>query len=258
MFIETSGCRIYYEEAGKGEPLLLLHGWGVSSEVMKPLFYHLAKSRHVRVIDFPGFGLSSVPPLKDGEPWGTSEYAAMLVSVLDSWGWQKTDVLAHSFGCRVVLRAIGSFKGYFGKLLLTGAPGIRIKGSVPMYKKFLSRMGKIVVHFGPPGRWAKERIYKKIGSADYLAAGEMRGVLVKVVNEDLSTLLPEIKNETLLVWGETDSATPLEIGEKMEKIMPNARLDVIDCAGHYSFVEKPELFFSIMDKFFDGVRDDGY
>jgi len=251
MFIEVSGCRVYFEEAGKGEPLLLLHGWGVSSETLKPLFYHLAKRRHVRVIDFPGFGLSNAPPSGGGEVWGTSEYAEMLHSILDSWGWKGADVLAHSFGCRVVIRLIAGRKGYFKRLLLTGAPGIRLKGSVPLYKKILSLAGKMFASFGPPGRWVRGRIYAKIGSADYIAAGEMRGILVKVVNEDLSPLLAEVENETLLVWGEADTATPLEIGKKMEALMPNATLNVIPGAGHYSFAEKPETFFSIADRFFE-------
>lgn len=45
----------------------------------------------------------------------------------------------------------------------------------------------------------------------------MRGSLVKAVNEDLEPLLPQITAETLLIWGDKDTATPLSDGRKMEK-----------------------------------------
>ena len=57
---------------------------------------------------------------------------------------------------------------------------------------------------------------------------------MKVVNLDLSDRLPNIPNETLLIWGDQDTATPLWMGRKMEKEMPNAGLAVIPGAGHFS------------------------
>jgi pimeloyl-ACP methyl ester carboxylesterase len=78
----------------------------------------------------------------------------------------------------------------------------------------------------------------------------MRQCLVKVVNEDLSHLLPGIKAPTLLVWGENDTATPLADAKKMEAAIPEAGLAVIKNAGHFSFVEQPAIFRSIMASFF--------
>lgn len=70
------------------------------------------------------------------------------------------------------------------------------------------------------------------------------------VNEDLSHLLPEYKNETLLVWGTADTATPLADGKLMEEKIPDAALVTIEGAGHYSFLEQPQLFAGLLRSYF--------
>jgi len=245
MYQNAGDCKVYYLQAGSGKPLLFLHGWGVSGDIFKPLFFHFAEKREVRVIDFPGFGQSAPPPAQ----WGTVEYAVMVAELLEAWGWEKADIIAHSFGARVALRLAHSHPQRVGKMILTGAAGIRRRGNVPTSKRMLSRIGKSAGSLGAPGRWLKELIYRAIGSADYLRAGEMRNILVKVVNEDLSPLLPHILHETLLVWGEKDTATPLEDGRKMKNLLPDATLEVVPDAGHYAFTEKAEYFLETADRF---------
>ena len=66
----------------------------------------------------------------------------------------------------------------------------------------------------------------------------MRDTLVKVVNEDLTGLLPQIKVPTLLMWGADDTATPVADGRLMEQLIPDARLVVLDNAGHYSYLDR--------------------
>ena len=95
----------------------------------------------------------------------------------------------------------------------------------------------------------KQAIYDKIGSADYLNAGEMRPILVRVVNEDILPLLPEIKHETLLIWGENDTETPPDMARKMNAGLSNSRLEIIKGAGHYAFADEPETFYNLVDSF---------
>lgn len=70
------------------------------------------------------------------------------------------------------------------------------------------------------------------------------------VNEDLTHLMPKVENETLLIWGTADTATPLSDGKKMEQLMPNAVLITIEGAGHYSFLEQPVLFEQLLRSYF--------
>lgn len=245
MYVNLDGQKLYYEQAGTGRPLLLLHGWGVSGEIFKPLFFRLAQSRQVRAVDFPGWGLSQAPP----SDWGTPEYAALVKAFLDSWDCGPVDILAHSFGARVAIRLSHGNAGSVKKLILTGAAGIRTEKRIPPGKRFLQNVAKTAGKLGCPGGWLKTKIYGFIGSADYASAGELRPVFVRVVNENLEPLLPKIFCETLLIWGEKDTATPLEDGRKIKAGLPNSRLEIIKDAGHYAFIDAPEQFCALVETF---------
>ena len=89
------------------------------------------------------------------------------------------------------------------------------------------------------------------GSADYRNASPMmRRCLVKAVNEDLTELLSKIKQDTLLIWGDLDTATPIADAKIMEEKIPGAGLAVIPGTGHFSFLENPALFRGIMQAYF--------
>ena len=99
-----------------------------------------------------------------------------------------------------------------------------------------------------------ENYRRKSGSADYNAlTGIMRNIMVKVVNEDLKAVLPKIQCPVLLLWGKNDTATPLRDARIMEKLIPDAGLVAFDDAGHYSFLDKPYEFNTVLQNF---LQDD--
>ena len=88
------------------------------------------------------------------------------------------------------------------------------------------------------------------GSEDYRnASGVMRNTLVKVVNEDITPILSEIKTETLLVFGENDEATPVEKGKQMEQLMPDAALVIFENDDHYAYIHQAGRFNLVLDAF---------
>jgi pimeloyl-ACP methyl ester carboxylesterase len=87
----------------------------------------------------------------------------------------------------------------------------------------------------------------KRSSADYKAASPvMRGTLSNVIPCDLRPLMPQIRTDTLLLWGERDTATPLSDGQEMEQLLPRAGLAVVKNAGHFPYVDNPAQFFAIL------------
>ncbi len=247
MWVNAAGHKVYYEKAGQGTALLMLHGWGVSSETFRPLLLRLAAHCDVRAIDLPGFGQSEMPP----EVWGTEEYAELVKNILDAWNIQKADILGHSFGARVALRLAHRYPERVGRIVLTGAAGIRIQKPVPFPRRLLVKAGRFAGNCGAPGRWLKERIYQKIGSADYLAAGAMRPILVKVVNEDMRGILPAIPHTVSLIWGGNDRDTTLEAARIMHEGLKNSALEVLPGAGHYAFLDQPDAFYTLLKKGLD-------
>ena len=89
------------------------------------------------------------------------------------------------------------------------------------------------------------------GSADYRNASPiMRQCLVKAVNEDLTELLPKIKQDTLLVWGDKDTATPISDAQIMKEKIPSSGLVVLEGTGHFSFIENPNKFRAVIQAYF--------
>lgn len=78
----------------------------------------------------------------------------------------------------------------------------------------------------------------------------MRSIMSLSISQDLTPLLPSIKAETLLIWGEKDTATPLGDARIMERLIPGAGLVSFPDAGHYSFLDEPARFRAVAREFF--------
>src|SRR5262249_38904840 len=76
----------------------------------------------------------------------------------------------------------------------------------------------------------------RYGSRDYKSAGPMRNILVKTVNEDLSSQAKEIAIPVLLLWSGSDTETPVAIGERLHELMRNSKLVVLPGKDHYPFL----------------------
>lgn len=237
---------------GDSPAVFLLHGWGVESSTLEGVRAHLAQRYTTVALDFPGFGSAAEPDAA----WGVFEYATWaageIAQHLQALGKSKVILFGHSFGARIIIKMLGdeqiaralSFE--VEKCIITGGAGIKpardakYHAKVGLYKASKKLLPKALV----------QKIAARNGSDDYNAASEqMRQVFVKVVNEDLTPLLRSVAPETLLIWGELDEATPLQDGEKMEQLMPNAGLARVANAGHYAFLERPGVFYSILDAY---------
>ncbi len=261
MVIAVNGANVYYEQHGVGESnVLLLHGWGCSTELWKPVTERLQKRARVTVIDFPGFGRSSRPP----EPWGAQDYSAMVASLIKALDIRGCHVIGHSHGGRTALLLASEKPELIGKVVAVGASGLRgeqteaQKQRAQAYKRlrnWADTAEKLRV-FGSLPEIARDALRKKYGSRDYNALdAEMRGTFVKVVNFDLAPCLPAIKAPTLLVWGDRDTETPLWMGKRMEELIPDAGLVVLTGGSHYAYLEQCDRFCRIVEHFlFGGAR----
>jgi pimeloyl-ACP methyl ester carboxylesterase len=225
------------------QTLLILHGWGCDSSVYSAVTRHLSVKYNVILPELPGFGETPEPPTA----WGVSDYA----DYIESLGVKPDIMLCHSLGCRIAIKLLSAGVFTPEKVIFTGAAGIKPKRTGSQRLK--TRVFKLKKALLKPFPRLLEKMRQKYGSADYRAASPiMRQCLVKIVNEDLTELLPRVTPEVLLIWGENDDSTPLSDGQTMEKLMPNAGLAVIRGAGHYAFLEQPALFMKILDSYLCG------
>lgn len=249
MLVDVAGISARYEKAGSGPPVVVLHGWGASLETVGPVIQCLAQSRTVFAVDLPGFGGTSQPAVA----WGVSDYVAWVVSFLNTVGCSRVDVLGHSFGGSIAIALAAQYPQRVERLILVNSAGIRAKKSrayglrVRLFKALRGALQMV-----PVLSWrqkATEWLYGIFGSRDYQTAGAMRATLVRVVNEDLSGLLPNIQAPTLVIWGENDRDVPASHGQFIAQTIPNAQLHVLPGAGHYSYLDRLPQFCRLVRDF---------
>ena len=242
-----AGTDLHYLVYGQGlRRVVLLHGWGCGSSTMQPVGEALQQDLQVLAVDFPPFGESGRP----AEPWGVPEYAAALRALLEQEHFTPCSVIAHSFGARVAIWLASEDAALFDRLILTGAAGLKKAPSEESrrrseryrrVRKALETAGK-VPFLKKAAERGLEAAVQKYGSADYRALDpEMRKTFVKVISLDLADRLPRIAQPTLLIWGESDTETPLSMGEAMEKAIPDAGLVKLP-GGHFAFAEQLNRF----------------
>lgn len=251
----TDGVDVYTERLGEqGSRVLLLHGWGCDCNLIRPLAERLKDRHRVMMIDFPAHGKSGRPP----EPWGVPEFSENLVHLLRAAEFTPCAVIAHSFGCRVAAWTAVQEPELFTKMIFTGGAGIKPKQSeesrkraeqYQKLKKLLEAMRKTAV-LAPLADQLKKKAQAKYGSRDYNALDdEMKKTFVKVVGQDLTELYPEIRQSTLLIWGDRDTETPLWMGQEMEKRIPDAGLVVLEGGTHFAYLEQLDRFSRIAEQF---------
>ncbi len=243
--ITGSGCDI------RGT-VVILEGWGTCIRTYDVIANELSKKYRVIVPDLPGFGKSDEP----GEPWDVSKYADFIVKFLCAVGAKDVIFVGHSFGGRIIIKLAAQKNPQINikKIVLIDSAGIvphktfLQKVKIKKYKiiKKLADLKILQFFYGTIiDEWKKNQ-----GSADYRAASPiMKGCLVKAVNEDLTEELSEIFSETLLVWGEKDTATPLSDGIKMKEKIPSSTLHIVKEAGHYPFLTNTEEVLRTINSF---------
>ena len=249
-FHEIDGLRIRYKQAGQGEPILLLHGWGGQLESMHPIANALAQQFAVTSIDFPGHGSSSLPP----RAWAVSDFLDSTMKLMDRLGLERPGIVAHSFGGRVSIKLAAAHPRRAGRILFTAGAGVIPPVSIGRrFKRLVGSTAGKLRHAAPTDSFF-DRLGKKLlpyfASRDYKNAGELRETLGLVVAEDLTHLLDKIRSKCLLVWGDQDRDTPLYCGETMKRLIPDSELVVFRGAGHFPYIDQMTKFNMLALKFF--------
>ncbi len=254
MNIEIDGYNINYKISGEGkDTAVILQGWGTTMELYDSVVSCISDKLRVVQLDLPGFGKSDEPR----EPWGVSDFSDFFCRFMEGLGIQRATLIGHSYGGRMIidLATRDHISFAIDRIVLIDSAGIMPERSLAQKSrirvyKILKKIAdiKLIYRLFPEliDEWRSRQ-----GSADYRAASPMmRQCLVKAVNEDMTDRLSGIKADTLLIWGENDTATPISDAKKMDELIPNSGLCILEGCGHYSFLEKPGQFSGIMRAYF--------
>ncbi len=253
MQTEIDGYKIHYNIKGDGNKyVIILQGWGTKLELYNTVVDSLCDKYKVVSLDLPGFGESTEPR----EGWSVDDFKNFVLKFLKHIGVDSATLIGHSYGGRIIIKLAADKEVDLNieKIVLIDSAGVvRAKSFKTRLKIFrykcLKKLAGLKISqffFGT----LIEEWKKRQGSADYREASPiMKECLVKAVNENLTDLLPKIDKETLLIWGDKDTATPIEDGKLMEKLIPGSGLAIIPGTGHFSFLENPEAFKRIINAF---------
>lgn len=250
MQVRVNNWNINYEVMGKGNPVILLHGWLATLETMRPIANNLSQSFKVYLVDVVGFGKSDLPE----HPLNTNDFGDFLRDFMEVLKIEKPILIGHSNGGRMIINAVGRGIISAKKVVLIDSAGIKPKRSLGYYLKVcFYKTGKFFLNLLPNTKHMKgfkEKLRSKVGSSDYKASANVLKETMKIiVNEDLSNLLPKISVPTLIFWGTLDTATPISDGRKMKKLIPDSGL--IEYAGstHFSYLENINNFNAVVNEF---------
>jgi pimeloyl-ACP methyl ester carboxylesterase len=252
--ITINDLKINYKQKGKGKPILILHGWGGSSDSWKNVIEIVGGNKfNVICPDLPGFGKSDDPK----EPWNINDYIQFVFEFTKQVKIEDFTLIGHSFGGGLSTKITGEHNNKVDRLILCNSAVIRAKERLSLRQKVARTSSRIARPF-LTNDFFKEKIepklkplvYRIAGNYDYFSANDvMKKTFKKVFVEDLRAYAAYVKRPTLIVWGELDQITPLEDAYELNKIIENSELSIIKNVGHAPHLKTPEELSNIIIDF---------
>jgi len=281
LTVKANKAEFHVVRTGRGQPLLLLHGWPEFWMTWEPVMQRLADRFEVIAPDLRGFGDSSKP----AGPWGAADHAADMLAVLDALELRTVGIVGHDVGAAVIQSmarlAPDRFVGLFFFDFVY--PGIGVRMGMPgrlneiWYQSFhqmdfapallgSSReacelyfghilrhwshrkdtfdavMDAFVDNFMKPGNLAG-------GFAYYRAAHAGR---IAMMSGD-APALPPISIPTCVRWAELDPIFPSAWTDRLGETFINLDLEILPGVGHFPHRENPDLAAMEIARFFQCV-----
>lgn len=219
-YIETNGVKIYYETYGQGDPLLLLHGFTLSSKSWEPWVEVLAKNHQLIIPDLRGHGNSTNP----SKEYTAKMSAIDMLGLLDHLKVESIKAIGHSNGAVVLLHmATMDSLRLSSMILISGAPYIptQAKGILGAMTYETSRAYMEPLH--PRGEEQIKMLLK-----------QMRGLADNYDDANFSPpYLATIKCPTLIIHGDADPILPIEMPLISYRAIPHSFLWVVPNSGHF-------------------------
>ena len=244
--LELKTGRIHYQSAGAGDPVLVLHhstgnpGW-------IPFYAELAREFAVEVPDLPGYGQSERPD------WARSprDLAILIGRYLEGRGLQGVTLVGLGLGGFVAAELACMNPSRLERLVLVGAAGVK-----PERGEIADQM---MLDYGDYVRQG----FRDDAAHDAVFGGEAdkelrtlwdfsREMTARIswkpymFDRSLPPLLGDMRVPTLLVWGSQDRIVPPVCGEQYARLLPDARLHVVEGGGHLLELEEPEALAALV------------
>jgi pimeloyl-ACP methyl ester carboxylesterase len=266
--VDIDGRSVNYVDLGAGErePIVFVHGLGGQWQNWLENLPRAAQERRVVALDLPGFGLSAMPR----ERITISGYGRTVDALCERLGLGKVDIVGNSMGGYIGAEVAIQFPERVDQLLLVSAAGVTSADLAHAPILTLGRVATaIATHTAAQDRQLAARPrsrhialqfvarHPSLLKADLAYEGLFKGTgkpgfmdaLRASLDYDFRDRLPEIRQPTLIVWGEKDSIIPVRDAHEFERLIPDSRKVVMKDTGHIAMAERPGAFNDLMMEF---------
>lgn len=239
------GVHVIERGAKDSPPLLLVHGWGVSSAALIECIDGLAEHHRVIAPDLPGFGRS----LPLAPPVSYAAYADVLARLLTGLGIARADVAGFSMGGGIALTFAKHYPERLRKLVLIGSAGSLDTGRSFAHEA-LSYGGEVVLEMLHPPDWhGKWRVAGSFCSNLLRHLNAMLATLEMLRSQSVVEHASDVTAPTLLLWGERDRTMPLGLAHHFLERLADGRLHTIPGAYHDVISTRPRQAAAIIHGF---------
>ena len=245
--------KIYYElleNPETSDTLIFLHGWAEHHKIWREQVEYFKNSHQILTLDLRGFGLSSKPTYGYSLTHQVKQLHALVkfLELNDYW------LIGHSLGGMITLKYCEKYSNEMKGAVLIGTTSyLPLKLSVwrNLGSFFISKTLKQIWQKTLKSTRTEQRrslIQDLIQDADSVPLYVSAACGIAVLNSNFK--LKSITCPILIIVGENDFLTPVDLSEKMHQKLPNSQLTIIQNTGHMSFIEKPEEINPKMTQFF--------
>jgi len=235
-----------YLEEGQGEPLVLLHGLFGAMSNFSDLIEYFRHHNKVVVPLLPLFDLDILHTSVSGLERFVNRF-------IDARGYEDVHLLGNSLGGHVALIHTLKHPEKIKSLILTGSSGLFENGMGDSYPKrgdydYIKR--KTELTFYDPNMATKELVDEVFEiTNNRLKVIKIIALAKSAIRNNLGEELNQIKQPTLLIWGNNDTITPPFVAREFNRLIPNSELYFIDKCGHAPMMEVTDEFNVILHKF---------
>jgi pimeloyl-ACP methyl ester carboxylesterase len=239
-------ARIRFVEAGNGPPLVLIHDYLASRVAWDDVLPRLSERFHVIAPDLPGFGESEKPP-PSRYRYDFEAFAESLVDLCAAVGLGRVSLCGHALGGAVALTLAATHAHLVNKLVLVNplvypprpdplsrVAGVPVLGPLvfkQLFGRALFRSRFLPRAASGAGDAPARRVDHLFELFDAPAAREAAYATMRAMldTRPLTASVPRVTTPTLVAWGRTNRASPVEHGRRLARELGGARFEVFDC-----------------------------
>ena len=245
-FIEVDGCRTHVRRAGKGTPLVFLHG-ASGAPVVLPFMEKLAARFDVIVPDHPGYGQSDEPEWLEN----IHDLAYFYLDLIRTLNLSEVVLVGGSMGGWIAMEMAVRDTSRISSLVLVSPAGIRAPGVEPA-DIFLLPPEEVIRNLFFDQKLAEARLAEPMTPEALDMALKNRHTTARLAWEPrlhdpfLPKWLHRIDVPVKIIWGEHDRILPSAFTKEFSRLMPKAEIHIVKGAGHLPQAEKPDEFCDLV------------